>query len=158
MVSWEKAFGEVQHFIWSTVSVISEWAFYRHWAKVPWNHASLTMDTAWMDTQENPGTGGKRGWSLSNLHLNSILWGCSWKHLWDLRAFQDTDLPHTSPTKSGFTVIQMNLNTDDLNVWAIWGHRTGTPTTPVSWWPSTQWRDLTFSLLLLPSNIFLFRG
>lgn len=65
-------------------------------------------------------------------------WWGSQQHLWDLRAFQDTDLPHTSPTKSGFTVIQMNLNTDDLNVWAIWGHRTGTPTTPVSWWPSTQ--------------------
>lgn len=100
MVSWEKAFGEVEPFFWSTVSVISEWAFYRHWAKVPWNHASLTMDTTWMDTQGNPGAGGKREWSLSNLHLNSILWGCSWKHGGEASSIYGTWGPFKTQTSS----------------------------------------------------------
>lgn len=91
-----------------------------------------------MNSQGDPGSGGRRGRSMSNLHLNSSLWGCSPKlGVWGASSihgtwgpFQNTELPCTSPPKSGVIFIQMNLNTDDLNAWAIWGHCTGTLHSP----------------------------
>lgn len=80
------------------VLVTSKWAFYRHWALKPcYGHIQYCVNT-----QGHPGGGGSRvylGLLLKHGREASRIYG-TWG------SFENTELPHTSPTKSGFIFLQ----------------------------------------------------